>query len=59
MIKKRSGHHERSIRELRLHQGIIVGNPLFDFKGVLTGVPDVLVQKSRKINGKSVADDAA
>lgn len=52
MIKKRSGHHERSIRELRLHRGIIVGNPLFDFKGVLTGVPDVLVQKRRKINGK-------
>jgi circadian clock protein KaiC len=52
MIKKRSGHHERSIRELRLHRGIIVGDPLFDFKGVLTGVPDVLVQKRRKINSK-------
>jgi circadian clock protein KaiC len=51
MIKKRSGHHERSIRELRLHRGIIVGNPLFDFKGVLTGVPDVLVRKRRKLNG--------
>jgi circadian clock protein KaiC len=52
MIKKRSGHHERSIRELRLHDGIIVGDPLFDFKGVLTGVPDILVQKRRKIDGK-------
>jgi len=59
MIKKRSGHHERSIRELRLHHGIIIGTPLFDFKGVLTGVPDVLVQKRRKINGKSAVDDAA
>jgi circadian clock protein KaiC len=52
MIKKRSGHHERSIRELRLHDGIIVGDPLFDFKGVLTGIPDILVQKRRKIDGK-------
>lgn len=57
MIKKRSGHHERSIRELRLHHGIIVGDPLFDFKGVLFGVPDVLVHKRRKINGKSTDHD--
>ena len=52
MIKKRSGHHERSIRELRLQHGIIVGRPLFDFKGILTGVPDVLVSKRRKVDGK-------
>jgi circadian clock protein KaiC len=57
MIKKRSGHHERSIRELRLHHGIIVGNPLFDFKGVLTGVPDTLAQKRRRIDGKSADND--
>jgi circadian clock protein KaiC len=61
MIKKRSGSHERSIRELRLHHGIIVGNPLFDFKGVLTGVPDVLVRKRRRTNGNdaNTAHDAA
>ncbi len=52
MIKKRSGHHERSIRELRLHHGIIVGNPLFDFKGILTGVPDILIAKRRKVDGR-------
>ena len=52
MIKKRSGHHERTIRELRLHHGIVVGDPLFNFKGVLTGVPDILVQKRRRIDGK-------
>ena len=52
MIKKCSGHHERSIRELRLQHGIIVGGPLFDFKGILTGVPDVLVSKRRKVDGK-------
>jgi circadian clock protein KaiC len=57
MIKKRSGHHERTIRELRLHHGIIVGNPLFDFKGILTGVPDVLVSKRRKVDGKDKGRD--
>ncbi len=61
MIKKRSGSHERTIRELRLHHGIVVGDPLFDFKGVLTGVPDVLVRKRRRINGsdKITAHDPA
>ena len=48
MVKKRSGYHERSIRELRLNHGIIVGKPLLDFKGVLSGIPDVLVRKRRK-----------
>jgi circadian clock protein KaiC len=57
MIKKRSGHHERTIRELRLHRGIIVGNPLFDFKGVLTGVPDIIVHRRRKVNGNEINDN--
>ena len=40
VIKKRSGPHERTIRELILSQdGISVGEPLRDFEGVLTGVP--------------------
>jgi len=40
MIKKRSGPHEHSIRELRLgSKGISVGQPLKDFQGVLTGTP--------------------
>jgi circadian clock protein KaiC len=40
MIKKRSGPHEHSIRELRLAaDGIRVGQPLRDFQGVLTGTP--------------------
>jgi circadian clock protein KaiC len=40
VIKKRSGRHERSIRELRFSSaGISVGEPLKDFEGVLTGVP--------------------
>jgi circadian clock protein KaiC len=42
-IKKRSGAHERTIREFKLGPGKIhVGRPLHDFQGVLTGVPTVL-----------------
>jgi circadian clock protein KaiC len=40
-MKKRTGRHERTIRELRLDsQGVRVGDPLTDFHGVLTGVPN-------------------
>jgi circadian clock protein KaiC len=43
MMKKRSGGHERSIRELRLQSGrIAVGRPLVDFQGVLSGSPTSL-----------------
>jgi circadian clock protein KaiC len=40
VVKKRSGHHERTIREFRMSNGrITIGAPLRDFRGVLTGVP--------------------
>jgi circadian clock protein KaiC len=40
ILKKRSGAHEKTIRELRLQSsGITLGEPLTDFHGVLTGVP--------------------
>jgi circadian clock protein KaiC len=40
VMKKRSGPHERSIRELSFdHRGVQVGPPLEHFEGVLTGVP--------------------
>lgn len=38
MMKKRSGGHERSIRELRFGEGTIkVGGPITDFQGILSG----------------------
>lgn len=40
VLKKRSGGHERSIRELKLHDGIKVGRPLLEFRGVLSGIPE-------------------
>ena len=43
MMKKRSGGHERSIRELRLGpETIRVGAPLSDFQGILSGSPTSL-----------------
>jgi circadian clock protein KaiC len=40
VIKKRSGDHERTIREMRItSNGIEVGEPLRELQGVLTGVP--------------------
>jgi circadian clock protein KaiC len=40
VVKKRSGEHELTLRELRMGpQGISVGEPLTEFQGVLTGVP--------------------
>ena len=40
VVKKRGGAHERTIREFRLEPGrITLGEPLRDFRGVLTGMP--------------------
>lgn len=40
VVKKRSGNHERTIRECKIQKGgLFVGEPLRDFQGVLTGVP--------------------
>ncbi len=43
VMKKRTGKHERSIREFQIRaQGLRVGAPLQDFQGILTGVPTYL-----------------
>jgi circadian clock protein KaiC len=40
VIKKRSGAHETTIRELTMSsEGVAVGPPLVNFEGVMTGVP--------------------
>jgi circadian clock protein KaiC len=42
VIKKRSGNHERTIREIKIAQGgLVVGPPLTGMQGVLTGVPHI------------------
>jgi len=55
VMKKRGGAHERTIREFSLQTGgIVVGEPLRDFHGVLTGVPtfepDAMDGESRLMN---------
>ena len=40
MIKKRTGMHEDTIRELMIsNRGISLGDPLNEFHGILRGVP--------------------
>lgn len=56
VVKKRSGKHELTIRELRVNErGIQIGEPLSDFQGVLTGVPTYVGTSEglmRKADGK-------
>lgn len=45
VLKKRSGHHEQTIREFQISdQGVRVGQPLIEFQGILTGVPTYIGQ---------------
>jgi circadian clock protein KaiC len=51
IVKKRNGQHERTIRELDMNEsGIVIGDPLTDFHGILTGVP-TYVGKSSPLDG--------
>ena len=47
IIKNRGGPHEDTIRELRIDsQGVRVGEPLVNFKGVLTGTPEYIGERA-------------
>ena len=49
VIKKRTGDHERTIRELSIApSGIKVGPPLRGFRGILTGTPSLPEKKSQR-----------
>jgi circadian clock protein KaiC len=50
VVKKRSGRHERTIRELKLDGQITVGEPLKEFQGILTGTP-VFSGETRNLMG--------
>jgi circadian clock protein KaiC len=53
VVKKRSGKHERTIRELQLGPDRIrVGRPLTEFQGVLTGVPHYVGKHSPPMEGQ-------
>ncbi len=53
VVKKRSGAHEKSLRELRLvhGKGIEVGGSLEHLQGVLTGVPTLLSETRPLLEG--------
>jgi circadian clock protein KaiC len=47
VLKKRTGHHEETIREYRISsRGVVVGEALTEFQGVLTGVPTYMGPES-------------
>jgi circadian clock protein KaiC len=46
VVKKRSGEHEQSIRELRFSsEGIHLSEPLTQFRGILTGIPQEIAMQ--------------
>jgi len=52
VVKKRSGYHERTIRELKFGtNGVHVGGPLAEFQGILTGVPTYTGAKGPLLSG--------
>ncbi len=52
VVKKRTGTHEHSVRELAITAGgIVVGAPLRDFQGVFTGVPHYIGLEAPLIDG--------
>jgi len=59
VVKKRTGLHEDTIRELRLSasHGVEVGAPLTAFRGVLTGVPVFIGNKAGRNASLLGADD--
>ncbi|HYY97444.1 MAG TPA: ATPase domain-containing protein, partial [Pyrinomonadaceae bacterium] len=58
VVKKRTGRHEDTIREMRLSasRGVEVGEPLKAFRGVLTGVP-VLAENAARTGALLGVDD--
>ncbi|MDB6057899.1 MAG: putative circadian clock protein KaiC [Verrucomicrobiales bacterium] len=53
VLKKRSGEHERNIRELKItKEGIMVGEPLNEFHGILTGVPTFVGTSQQMMSSK-------
>jgi circadian clock protein KaiC len=49
VLKKRTGAHERTIRELRFERGaVVIGEPITEFAGVLSGTPQLAAPSRRR-----------
>ena len=58
VVKKRNGYHERTIRELDVNErGIVIGEPLTEFHGILTGVP-TYVGRAGQAHGQDLVPHA-
>jgi circadian clock protein KaiC len=59
VVKKRMGSHERTIRQFSLAPGTIrVGEPLREFRGVLSGTPQYVGQSGILISGPETAAES-
>jgi circadian clock protein KaiC len=55
VIKNRGGGHEDSIRELRIDtRGLRVGEPLSDFRGIMTGTPEYVGPREPLMEDRSL-----
>src|SRR4051812_21561000 len=59
VVKKRSGAHEETIRELRIGapDGVSVGKPLTGFRGVLSGIPSYIGTSQALTSGEPRSGD--
>jgi circadian clock protein KaiC len=57
ILKKRSGRHERTIREYQIRAGgIKVGTPLREFQGILSGAPQYVGKAAPLLGANSSSD---
>jgi circadian clock protein KaiC len=57
VVKKRSGHHEHTIREFQLSgSGLVLGPPLRDFHGVFSGTPSYTGDSQPLLQGANASD---
>ena len=53
VIKKRTGHHEKTIREFAIDgAGLYLGKPLSTFQGILRGTPETMDGETNLLAGR-------
>ena len=57
VVKQRTGNHEQTIREFRIERGgFMLGEPLNEFQGVLTGVPTYTGREAALMNNAEASN---
>jgi len=56
VIKKRTGKHERTIRELIIDGGLNIGHPIREFQGVMSGSPALIDKNWAERSGERTRD---